>query len=337
MFFREQKLSLDQTLLHERALAAAGRFRVAQAELLAVIGKVECDRLYEKFGLRNTFQYCLEKLGLSEDVAASFLRVARVAEAVPALALAVEEGVSISKARKVASVITPENQGAWIEKVKTLTYEKLEREIAREVPDRAVVERVKPVAPERVRVELGLSQEMLGRLREAQERANANTFEETLGILLEAYLKEPKSRAAKPSKAVAAATRRAVLKRDQHSCQAKLPSGKTCGARRWVEVHHIQPQAAGGTHTAGNLITLCSSHHRQLHRVPLRGGGAPGPSWLRSPQAGSPIAGHPGPCSSHDGRTDIRRVPPPAASSRDKPSPAAASAQPLPYPARSST
>lgn len=308
MFFAEQKLTKVESALHERAVAAAGRFRAAQAELLAVIREVERERLFERFGLRNTFQYCLEKLSLSEDIAASFLRVARVAEAVPALALAVEEGVSISKARKVAAVITPANQDSWIEKAKTLTYEKLEREIAREFPEKAVVERVRPVAPERVKVELGLSEQMLGKLREAQARAKAGNFEETLEILLEAYLKEPKPRAVKPSKAVAAATRREVLKRDHHSCQARLPNGKICEARRWVEVHHIRPQSEGGAHTPENLITLCSSHHRQLHRVP-----------------------------SHDGKTYTQKAPRPLASSTDRPAPAIPSARPLPCPARSST
>jgi len=55
-------------------------------------------------------------------------------------------------------------------------------------------------------------------------------------------------------------TRRRVLARDQHQCQAP-----GCHHTRFLEIHHLIPRAQGGTHAEENLITLCSACHRQRH------------------------------------------------------------------------
>ena len=55
--------------------------------------------------------------------------------------------------------------------------------------------------------------------------------------------------------------RRAVLKRDQHRCQAP-----GCTNTRFLEIHHIKPLQNGGTNDLENLVTLCSSCHRLRHR-----------------------------------------------------------------------
>jgi 5-methylcytosine-specific restriction endonuclease McrA len=55
-------------------------------------------------------------------------------------------------------------------------------------------------------------------------------------------------------------TRRAVLARDRHQCQAP-----GCGRRRFLEVHHVVPRTRGGTNGADNLVTLCSACHRLQH------------------------------------------------------------------------
>jgi len=55
--------------------------------------------------------------------------------------------------------------------------------------------------------------------------------------------------------------RREVVRRDDHRCQA---SG--CRHTMYLEVHHRVPSAQGGRTELGNLITLCSGCHRELHR-----------------------------------------------------------------------
>ena len=55
-------------------------------------------------------------------------------------------------------------------------------------------------------------------------------------------------------------TRREVLARDRHRCQAP-----GCNRTRFLEVHHRTPRNAGGTNDAANLVTLCASCHRLWH------------------------------------------------------------------------
>ena len=54
--------------------------------------------------------------------------------------------------------------------------------------------------------------------------------------------------------------RREVMSRDNHSCQ-----GQGCNSKRYLEVHHKMPRAAGGSNHASNLVTLCSACHKLVH------------------------------------------------------------------------
>jgi hypothetical protein len=60
------------------------------------------------------------------------------------------------------------------------------------------------------------------------------------------------------------ALRRQVLTRDRHRC--RIPG---CTHATFVDVHHIQPRSEGGCNAASNLLTLCSAHHRAVHRGAL--------------------------------------------------------------------
>lgn len=57
-----------------------------------------------------------------------------------------------------------------------------------------------------------------------------------------------------------------VFARDKDTCQFKSREGLVCGARFFTHVHHLRPWAKGGGHAAHNLLTVCSAHHRWLHR-----------------------------------------------------------------------
>jgi hypothetical protein len=62
-----------------------------------------------------------------------------------------------------------------------------------------------------------------------------------------------------------------VLQRDQHRC--RVPG---CKNATFLDLHHIQPRGAGGKNEAANLLSVCSAHHRALHRGQLRIEGAAG-------------------------------------------------------------
>ena len=68
------------------------------------------------------------------------------------------------------------------------------------------------------------------------------------------------------SRHIPRAVARAVWKRDGGSCQWRLPSGKLCGATRFIQVDHILPRARGGPSTLENLRLLCQAHNQHAAR-----------------------------------------------------------------------
>jgi hypothetical protein len=54
--------------------------------------------------------------------------------------------------------------------------------------------------------------------------------------------------------------RQAIFRRDGGKCC--VPG---CRASRYLEIHHVVPQAAGGSHELDNLTLLCEGHHHALH------------------------------------------------------------------------
>ncbi len=66
-----------------------------------------------------------------------------------------------------------------------------------------------------------------------------------------------------PERATSSVTpriREQVFARDNQCCA--VPG---CRSRRNLEVHHLRPQALGGTHDLSNLMLICSGHHAAHH------------------------------------------------------------------------
>ncbi len=69
---------------------------------------------------------------------------------------------------------------------------------------------------------------------------------------------------ARAAQGIPPAVRREVLRRDHRCC--RVPG---CRLATWVDVHHVNPRAAGGDHDPDNLLTLCSAHHHAVHNGEL--------------------------------------------------------------------
>ncbi len=296
--FDEEVLNPRSHVIHENALNRAKKYLIAESALLAAIIEVDSDKTFEKFGLTHLTPYCVKHLGLSEDVAACFVRVARKSRQVPELKDAIDEGrISVTKAKTIASVITPENQNGWIAKAETLSKEKLEQAVAANSPQSKKPEKAKPTGPNRVRVEFELSETEMALFRRAQELlyqkggksvSLAEVQAELLSVFLDKHDPLRKAQRAKDKKLdrsrdhssfprqkqrskIPAAIAHEVHLRDQGICQAELPDGSRCGEKKWVHLHHLRPLSEGGGHAAENLLTLCSGHHRLWHtRAELR-------------------------------------------------------------------
>ena len=64
------------------------------------------------------------------------------------------------------------------------------------------------------------------------------------------------------SRRIPAEIRHEVLVRDGFCCTYVSPDGRRCESREKIQIDHIIPYAAGGTHEAENLRCLCAAHNR---------------------------------------------------------------------------
>src|ERR1700683_5040991 len=107
--------------LNELAKTRARNLENSEAELLESLQMVEHRRLWEVIGYTSLLQYAEEELKLSYDNASNFSRVAKKAMQVPELYEAVMmKRLSVSTARRIVAVITPETGEEWIGKAATL-------------------------------------------------------------------------------------------------------------------------------------------------------------------------------------------------------------------------
>ena len=106
--------------IDDMAVAAAGNFLHGEGVLVDKIQLVDEHRVFEKLGFASLFSYCVDRLKLSESYCYAFISVARKAKQVPQLKEAVTQGsLTVSQAKRIVSVIKPENASAWIELAQT--------------------------------------------------------------------------------------------------------------------------------------------------------------------------------------------------------------------------
>lgn len=181
-------------LIHRRAIAASARYRMAEAELIEILQEAEGRQVFMQRGHSNLYQYVIAELGLAENVAYNLITVARKAREVPELhEMLRARAITLSNARRVAAVLTPENKDEWLPKAATLSHRKLEREIARVRPQAATPERATYTSENHVRLELGLSEREMLRLRRAQDllcqaKRRPVTLAETIEVLTKEFL-----------------------------------------------------------------------------------------------------------------------------------------------------
>lgn len=142
---------------------------------------------------------------------------------------------------------------------------------------RKPVAAIKPLAPERYRVQFTVSRETHDRLGEARDLLRhcvpdgdiAVIFDRALKLLLtelrktrHAMVERPRatSSAVGMGRHVAACVKRAVWERDKGQC-AFVGSAGRCSERGLLEYHHVIPYADGGATTAENLQLRCRAHN----------------------------------------------------------------------------
>jgi hypothetical protein len=181
-----------------------------------------------------------------------------------------------SMVRKLPAPAPPRAQPAPLQELATPDTAQLATK-ANVLPSSRPVE-VKPLAPERYKIQFTVSRETYEKLRKAQDLLRhsiptgdaAMIFERGLDLLLTelervkyAAAKRPRApRAATPaSRYVPADVKRAVWQRDGGRCAFNGSRGR-CTETGLLEYHHVVPFAEGGDTSASNLELRCRAHNQ---------------------------------------------------------------------------
>lgn len=84
------------------------------------------------------------------------------------------------------------------------------------------------------------------------------------------YVLESDEQAPEHDRQIPEIVRREVMRRDNWSCRWRgcgWPHGFPGQDHRFLEAHHIEHHAKGGTNKVENLVTLCNLHHDETHRT----------------------------------------------------------------------
>jgi len=291
-----------QKSLHEEALSLSKLFRNTESDLIEVLMKIDEAKVFLALGYSSLYSYALEALDLSEANAYAFSAVAKKSKQIPELKTEIKSGnLSVSNARRVLSVITPQNKMEWIAKAAVLPKIELEKEVFKANPEAEKKESIRQLSEDRFSLKLGISEDLLRKLKRAQvllmNKGRKNLgLENVLAELTEEFLEkndplrkaeritEKKSESFCPGKnldaldqntqeqarfgesrrPISAALKHSISLRDKGLCQFQSEE-KKCNTMAYVEIHHKKPVSRNGTNTLENLITLCSKHHKYLH------------------------------------------------------------------------
>lgn len=272
-------------LLHERALQIARNYLRSESDLIDILQKIYENRAYRHLGYGSLFEYTTRSLGLSENVAYNLITIAKKAGEVPRLREKIRSReITLSNARMLVPVLTPENQETWFQAAATLPKRELERKIAAVNPQATTPERARYVSGERLELRIGISHTLHQAIERARDLVATRlkkpvSIEETLQVLANTFLEreDPLRKAtrsltrATPSmpgpnpRAIPRPLLHAATLRDENRCTYTRPDGTRCPERKWLELHHVTPVSRGGVTTLENLTTFCRAHHRMTH------------------------------------------------------------------------
>lgn len=138
------------TCIHNKAMEIARRYKTCEIELIEILEQVDKYKIYYQQKFSSLFAYATESLGLSSEVAYIYINIARKSREVPELKLAIKNGeLSVTKARKMTSVLNSENKDYWLDLAKTQSRSVLEKYVAAASPRSAVREQMTYIPTEK--------------------------------------------------------------------------------------------------------------------------------------------------------------------------------------------
>ena len=136
---------------------------------------------------------------------------------------------------------------------------------------------IKPIAPERYKVQFTVDRETYDKLRRAQDLLRhavpsgdpAVIFERAITLLVAHLARQKTAATARPrhprraktaSRHIPAVVKRTIWQRDGGRCAFEGTHGR-CTETGFLEYHHVVPFAAGGETSVGNLQLRCRAHN----------------------------------------------------------------------------
>ncbi|MGZ3721583.1 MAG: HNH endonuclease [Bdellovibrionales bacterium] len=299
--------------IHEECLKLCQGYVRSEAPIVVKLQQVAETKLYKELEMKNLFKYAVRICDLPEGSAYSFIAVGKKANLYPCLQAAiVTRALTVWKANRIVSIISPENAEELVEFARTHGAKEIEREVRRRNPKAVKKARIKPLTADTDLLEAPIPRETTEHISRAQTLLAQKTSKhqgipETLTYVFKEYVErhdplkkaerahkrktgENSARAEKTSPparttlgrtSMTAAEIHAVDLRDQRRCTHIGQDGKRCNEDCWIHYHHIVHVSKGGSNHPDNITTLCSFHHDLVHQLifPMEGE----TSWLRSP------------------------------------------------------
>ena len=204
--------------IHEDALLVVKKYKTCEVELIEILEKSDQFRVHYALGFSSLFKYATDGLGLSPEVAYTFINVARKTKEVPALKEEIKRGaITVSKAKRILSVLNHHNQLQWLDLARTSSKRELEKHVAAVAPEKAIMERTtyvnqrlertetvklmsltqpnSAVLITRVQLQVGVSEKLMLKLRRVQDLVAAkincaSSLEAALDAMTNLYLEK---------------------------------------------------------------------------------------------------------------------------------------------------
>lgn len=159
--------------IHNEAMSVAKDIKERYLKLFEILLVVERRQMYFEFDVPSLHLYCVELLELSKDVTKDFIAVVRKSLEVPELAEAIRsEKLTVPKARKICSVLTPANYRDWIGLAIECSCRIVERCVSMANPKEAVGESLKYVSGDIMEFKGGVTEEWAELLKRTKEIAS---------------------------------------------------------------------------------------------------------------------------------------------------------------------
>ncbi|USN48327.1 MAG: HNH endonuclease [Pseudobdellovibrionaceae bacterium] len=279
--------------IQKQAEAAVSHLQQSEINLIQTLQLVEDNMVHRWCGYNSLFEYAVQCLRLSRAQSYMYVGLAKATRQYKKLESAlVNQRVTPSKAARILSVITTDNEQEWVLKAASLPKTQLEKEVAKINPKKVPGERSHYLTSNVIEMKTPVSEDVYKKLVQVQDLLSSSTglavsletvFEKMADLFLQKNdpVEKAKRRQDKGKLSIqtsypaitAMGDRLPIPKeiehqvnlRDQRQCQHRYPSGEKCKSRRWLHLHHRVPVSLGGEHSANNLMTLCPAHHELAH------------------------------------------------------------------------